>query len=117
MKKLFAILTAITSIGMLPSVSQASCNQVGEIVRVSVSPLILVLGSSFIDLRQSAPNSITYRFATSDVKVIEAITSAAASHMQVAIFGGGAGLLGGPCGAVVGGLSAGGLIESITLAP
>ena len=106
MKKLLALLTATVAFGLLPSVSQATCSATGEIPRVSVS------GVTNISVRLSTPGSTTFSFTTTVANVISAALAAQASHQRVTVVGNA-----GACGAVVGGLSAGGTVVSITVAP
>jgi hypothetical protein len=85
MKKLFAILTAITSVGMPPSESQAFCTQAGEIVAVFVQP---DGGPSSIDVRAVQPGSPQFRDTTSDDKLLNGALAAESSYQHVQLRGG-----------------------------
>jgi hypothetical protein len=111
MKKLFVILTAITSLGMLPSVSQAFCSPTGQVPRVFVAPGV---GVSSFDVRTSTPGSTTFRCTTTDAKLVNAALSAQNSHQEVAAVCGAFFTF---CGATVAGLSAGGNAVSLTVSP
>jgi hypothetical protein len=124
MKQLMTMLTAIVALGTLPSLSQAEieplslplplpilgCSATGEIPRVFVP----AAGDALIDVRTSAPGSVTYRFQSANANIINAALNAQASHERVTVVRIG---FPSPCGAVVGGLSAGGVASSITVAP
>jgi hypothetical protein len=109
MKKFLALLTATAAFGMLPSVSWAVCVASGEISRISVNPGAIT--SSFF-VRASAPGSVSVLFTTTDDKVVTAALTAQASHMRVTVTGNAA-----VCGAVVGGIRAGGSVNTVTTAP
>lgn len=111
MKKLLAILTAITSIGMLPSMAQAFCSPGGQVVRVFVAP---GAGISLYDVRTSTPGSTTFRCNTTDDKLVDAALSAQASHQEVLAVCGTAFTF---CGAVAAGLSTAGTGVSLTVSP
>ena len=108
MKKLLALLTATAAFSLLPSVSQANCAATGEIPRVFVT----AAGSVNIGVRLSNPGSTFFNFTTTAPSVINAALIAQSSHQRVVVVGNAA-----ACGAVVGGLSAGGTVISITVAP
>ena len=109
MKKLLALLTATAAFGLLPSVSWAVCTASGEISRISINPG--GINSSFY-VRASTPGSVSVLFATTDGKVVTAALTAQASHMRVTVTGNAA-----ACGAVVGGSSTGGFVNTMTTAP
>ena len=71
-------------------------------------------GTSTIGVRTSTPGSTTFRFTTTDQKVINAALAAQSSHMRVTINGGSEASV---CGMVVGSVSAGGTVASIVAAP
>ena len=119
MKKLIAVLTTTVALGVLPAVSQAQvidplpilgCSATGEIPRVFVP----ASGNALIDVRTSTPGSVTTQFTTADPELIDAALNAQSSHERVTVV-----RLGfpSPCGPVVNGLSAGGTITNITVAP
>ena len=107
MKKLLALLTVAAAFGMLASVSQANCIASGEISRISTNP-----GNCNFFVRTSTPGSVSFLFASVDDKVCAATVTAQASHMRVTVTGNAA-----ACGAVSGGISAGGTVITITTAP
>lgn len=109
MKKVCVLLMLTAALGMLPSVSQATCNTAGEIFRVFTFP---GLNTSTIDMRTSASPATTVRYITTDAKVLNAALTAQASHMRVIIFSNLA-----VCGVPINGIQAAGVANSITTAP
>ena len=109
MKRVLTALVVTAALGMLPSVSEALCSATGEVPRIFISAAVVNIG-----VRASAPGSIFFNFTTpvANQAVISAALAAQASHQRVTIVGAAA-----ACGAVVGGLSAGGAVVSIITAP
>ena len=107
MKKLLVLLTATAAFGLLPSVSWAVCVASGEISRISTNP-----GNCNFFVRSSNPGSVSFFFTSVIDKVCTAAVTAQASHMRVTVTGNAA-----ACGGVVGGISAGGAVNTITTAP
>ena len=70
-------------------------------------------GNAEIDVRTSAPGSVTTRFTTADPELIDAALNAQSSHERVTVVR--EPLPG--CGAPVGGLIAGGTATRIIVAP
>ena len=108
MKKLLVLLTTAAAFSLLPAVSQALCIQTGEIPRINVASSAV----SSIGVRASNPASIFYNFTTTSVAVLNTAAAAQASHERVQVIGAAA-----SCGAVVGGVSAGGGVISILVSP
>jgi hypothetical protein len=108
MKKLLVLLTTAAAFSLLPAVSQATCIVSGEIPRINVASSAV----SSIGVRASAPGSIFFNFTTTSVAVLNTAAVAQASHERVTVVGNAA-----SCGAVVGGVSAGGGVLSILVSP
>ncbi len=109
MKKLVAFLAVIAVSTTLASASHAHCVATGEISRVSINPGNV--GSSFL-LITSTPAQPSYAYFSTDVKVMNAVLAAQASHMTVEVTGSAT-----SCGAVVGGQINGGTVVTFTTAP
>ena len=108
MKKLLVLLTTAAAFSLLPAVSQALCIQTGEIPRINVASSAV----SSIGVRASNPGSTFFNFTTTSVAVLNTAAAAQASHERVTITGNAA-----VCGPVVNGVSAGGGVISILVAP
>ena len=111
MKKLLALLVAITAFSLLPSVSQAACVATGTIPRV----FVVVGGVTNIGVRANGAPATFFNFTTTNATVIDTALIAEASHITVTIVGSAA-----VCGAVVGGqggVSAGGTVTQILVSP
>lgn len=110
MNKIFSILILFTSLSIIPSISLGICVQTGQAGTLFVTPSD---GPSAVDVRTVAPGSATYRFTTSDSKLLNALASAQSSHQLVRVRGGDAFSV---CPAT-GALRAGGALVSVQVAP
>ena len=108
MKKLLALLTVTAAFSLLPSVSQANCNASGTIPRI----FVVAGGVVNIGVRSNGAGTTFFNFTTTNQSVIDAALNAESSHMHVLIAGNAP-----VCGAIVGGLSAGGTVLSILVSP
>ncbi len=106
MKKLLVLLAVAAALA-LPSMSRAACVRVGAIPRVLIQS-----AATAVDVRANSPGSTTFRFTTADDTLIHAAVVAELNHANVSVTGNAA-----SCGAVVGGLSAGGTIQQMTVSP
>jgi len=112
MRKILISAATVSLLAASSSSAFALCLATGEITRILVAPGPLDNLTTQFHVRPSTPGSNTISFTTGDSRVTSVVAAAQASHERVRVTGANS-----ACSAPSNGLSGGGSIVSVIVAP